>query len=284
MDKTQKLEKRWFKYRIYNLISSMTSVLGVVLIGLLLYVGFFTNIFFDKNFFKKETIQEKIVVEKSLDRKEKPLLIEGNNIEENNISVASIAPLVSIAPLASLKTDEVVVPLLVEKETISLAPVIPIVDMEREEQSRHSKKRVVKRVTTIKTVQAKRATFLTTSELKHRQGSRDTTKLKKINLTSSSANYIETMKAKFAKSKHPREALLLAKAFYSKGEYKESEKWALVSNKLESKEVDSWIVFASSKAKMGQKDEAIKILFTYYKKERSEKVKAVIEKIKRGQL
>ena len=275
MDKIQKLEQRWFTYKAYNLISSLTSVLGIFLMGLLLYVSFFTKIFFEKeffkDFFKKETVTEKPLVDKNLAIR-KPHA----SLTENNISMVSLAPLKIEKPVVSS--------VIVEKEIISLSPVIPLIDMDREHVVR-VKKRTIKRVTSHKkTVSAKRATFLTSSELKSIQVSRDTTKLKKINLTSSSKNYIETMKEKFFKSKHHRDALLVAKAFYSKGAYKESEKWALKANKLESKKAESWIIFASSKAKMGQKEEAIKILFAYYKKDRSARVKAVIEKIKTGQL
>jgi len=136
-------------------------------------------------------------------------------------------------------------------------------------------------------VKAKASTYLTASELSSIRQEvivMDTERIKKINLNGSSANYIETMKKKFSKSKNPREALLLAKAFYAKKEYSKSEEWALTANKFDSNKDESWHIFAKSKAKLGQKDEAIKILASYYKRSHSPKTKALIVKIKTGRL
>ncbi len=87
------------------------------------------------------------------------------------------------------------------------------------------------------------------------------------------------MKDKFQKNKNPREALLIAKAYYRAGNYKESEKWALKANGLNRNLEESWLLFAKSKNALGQKDEALKILITYYNKTRSPKVRLLIEKI-----
>ena len=92
------------------------------------------------------------------------------------------------------------------------------------------------------------------------------------------------MKGKFSKTKNSRDALLLAKAFYREGNYKESERWALEANKLNSNLDESWIVFAQAKAKLGKKREAINILAMYYKRTKSSKVKAVLEEVKMGKL
>ena len=171
-------------------------------------------------------------------------------------------------------------------EELSLKPIIPIIDMEKEKARRsipivHKKKAHTKRV-----VKAKPSTYLTAQELSgvRKSNERDTTRLQKIHLHSSSKNYIETMKEKFSKSKNSRDALLLAKAFYRKGNYKESERWALEANKLNSNLDESWIVFAQAKAKLGKKREAINILAMYYKRTKSSKVKAVLEEVKMGKL
>jgi len=270
MDKTQKLEKRWFKYRAQKIILSTALILALLLSMLIGYFSFFKQEIFN-DFFKKEKLSEASMIMPNV--KPDIEIIKTTLLEENNISVSASDFLV----LKEEKIEEEI-----KKETLSLEPVIPIVDMENEKF--YSSKRKVKKASVRRVVHAKKATYLTASELKNTQGSRDTTKLKKINLTSSSKNYIETMKLKFSKRKTARDALLLAKAFYRRGQYKASEKWALRANKLDSDNAESWIIFASSKAKMGQKNEAIKILFTYYQRSKSTKVRAVIDKIKIGQI
>jgi tetratricopeptide (TPR) repeat protein len=269
MDKTRKLENRWLKYKIQKVILSIAVVLALFLVALLSY--FYV--------FEKDLLYDFLGEERVIETPLSQNMADFNNsisfIDESNLS--AVPPLI-------IEEEEVRVEVKEEffiEETLSLEPIIPIIDMEKE---RHTHVRsTAKRASVSKTVRAKPANYLTSSELKNVGTSRDTTKLKKIHLTSSSKNYVETMKLKFLKNKNPRDALLLAKVFYKRGAYNESEKWALTANKLDYKQADSWIVFAKSKAKMGQKDEAIKILYTYYKKSKSAKVKAVIEKIKTGE-
>jgi tetratricopeptide (TPR) repeat protein len=96
----------------------------------------------------------------------------------------------------------------------------------------------------------------------------------------SSQNYMQIMKEKFAKNKNPRDAILIAKAYFRAGNYEKSKEWALRANSLDKNLEESWIVFAKSKQMLGQRDEALNILITYYKKSRSKRVKELIEKIK----
>ncbi|HHS92837.1 MAG TPA: hypothetical protein ENK82_05775 [Campylobacterales bacterium] len=100
----------------------------------------------------------------------------------------------------------------------------------------------------------------------------------------SSSNYLEIMKDKFAKSKNPREALLLSKAYFKEGDYKSAEKWALTANKLNNGLEESWLLFAKSKVKLGKRDEAVNILASYYKRSHSIEVKRLIGQIKTGKL
>jgi tetratricopeptide (TPR) repeat protein len=92
------------------------------------------------------------------------------------------------------------------------------------------------------------------------------------------------MKAKFAKSKNSRDALLLAKAYYKEGKYQESEQWALSANKLDNNLEESWLLFAKAKAKLGKKEEAVTILASYYKKSHSTKAKSLMGQIKTGKI
>ena len=266
MDKIRKLEQRWYNYKIRKVSSSMFIFL---LFPLFIVGGYFIGVNFDKLeniLFNKENssnLEAKIVTPKE---------------EEKNITIVPL--LISSPPLKIEK-----------KEALALEPVIPIIDMDKERVKRSKVKSSHRKQVASKTVHAKRNSYLTVQELKNVKDDasfngnrRDTTRLKKIHLHSSSIDYMEKMKMKFLKSQNPREALLLAKAFYKQGAYAKAENWALRANKIDSNLDESWIIFAQSKAKMAKKEEAIKILVAYYNKTKSNKVKTAITRIKRGKI
>ena len=173
---------------------------------------------------------------------------------------------------------------------ISLEPVIPVINLEKEESIHYAQKRVIKKHKPHKRlVKAKVNNYLTAKELASMSSVERTTfskphVMKRMKFHSTSTNYIETIKEKYAHSQSSRDALLLAKAFYKKNAYQEAEKWALKANKINSKLDESWLLFAKSKAKMGQKQEAINILAKYYTKSKSAKAKILIGQIKTGRI
>ena len=269
MNKTRKLEQKWYQYRLRKVLS-FSLIMGIV------YAVLAFGYYF---FFKVESFDLKKILGIN---SEKHLLVESNKT-------------LSSVPLKSSETNQTLPSILppqeekldfsASNENILLEPVIPIIDFEQEQ--RHiSAPRATKKVGSHNNmVRAKASNYLTAKELSHVvKEDRDTTKLKNIHLHSSSRNYIETMEKKFLKSKSPRDALLLAKAYYGKGYFQESEKWALRANNLDSDLEESWMIFAKAKAKLGKKDEAIQILSTYYKKSKNIKARLLLEKIKNGKL
>ena len=266
MNKIAKLEKRWKIYRAKKfvsvlLFSSMFYIVGAGGYYTFLNWSFVTGLF-SKEIHLEESNRSTV--------QEQSMVFQKELKKDTNISIKK----------EILEPTEAVV------EELSLKPVIPIIDMEKEKA--HRSKSIVhkKKARTNRVVKAKPSTYLTAQELSgvRKSNERDTTTLKKIHLHSSSNNYIATMKKKFSRSKNSRDALLLAKAFYREQNYKESERWALEANKLDSNLDESWIVFAQAKAKLGKKSEAINILAMYYKRTKSLKVKAVLEKIKMRKL
>ena len=264
MDDIRALEKRWYKYKTKKIMARLYKILlfGFLLIGI---------------YFAYTKLENNI-----------HLLL--NKSPETN---SSTEPLISNTPVVvdtNTTNNETVVAEKIESPEsyeVSLEPVIPIIDIEKEERiSSYKKPRTSHATSTAsKGVKAKPATYLTANELAVIDNhALDSTKKKKINLNGTSVNYIETMKEKFARTKKPREALLLAKAFYASANYEEAEHWALTANKLDSGLEESWFIFAKSKVKLGKKDEAISILASYYTKSHSLKAKALIEKIKKGNL
>ena len=278
----KELEKRWYYYKA---IKSLRSINSFAFIGMLSLGSYYTYTQVDtiKNLFNKDVL----IAKKSIEQTE--AIAEAKEISKEYIESNQVSNVVLASKNEGFSKSE--------QYEVSLEPVIPIIDMEKVSHKTSSKRahKAPTHTNTTKSnmVKAKAATYLTASELStikqeskhtHKVTLRNTEKIKKINLHGSSVNYIENMKHKFSMSKNHREALLLAKAFYEKHDYSKSEKWALTANKLDSSKDESWHLFAKSKAKLGHKNEALRILSSYYKKSHSSKTKALMLKIQSNRL
>ncbi len=262
MHKIDELEKRWYRYKLKKI---SYPVVGTLLVAGTITAGVNIGIYLDEN-----RVED---------------LITSTHIKPTKVLAVSK---VNNTPKQEIVT-KIKEPIKVEEEQLQdvfLEPTIPIVNMERESKvqrkkiSSSSSKNYSKRL-----VKAKPNSYLTDREL---SAMRTTNRVeedvphvtKKIHFQTNSVNYIATMKRKFEQSNSPLDALFLAKAFYKEGNYKESESWSLSANKLDSSLQESWFLFAKSKAKLGKKREALKILVTYYKKHHSLKARELIEAIK----
>ncbi|MCD8544732.1 MAG: M28 family metallopeptidase [Sulfurospirillum cavolei] len=87
-----------------------------------------------------------------------------------------------------------------------------------------------------------------------------------IKIESKEINSISYLKEKFDTTHNIVFALMLAEEYYLSKNYVESNKWALIANNLDAENEKSWIWFAKSKVKLGQKEDAILALKTYLKK------------------
>jgi len=280
MHKVKELENRWFHYKMKQIIMPAIKVSSVYMVAVGAYY------LYDKNGEMVLSPKMTNVLGVSMDA--------NDSLVEKKIPVAKT----TLAPqVAETKQDNRIA----EKEKIVLSPIIPVIDMEKEERiaetvKKHKQVKKHKHVKKTKNskakhiVKAKKNSYLTAKELAvvskphKRIEVVPPRKTKKIHFTSTSSNYIGLMKQKFSKSKSPRDALLLAKAYYKKHQYSASEEWALSANKLDNSLEDSWLLFAKSKAKLGKKKEALKILVSYYKKSHSAKAKRLIGQIKTGRI
>ena len=269
MHKVKELEKKWFQYKIKQMLMPAIKISSLYL----LVVG--SYYLYDKN--------GDIVLSPNKTN------VLGVSMEMNDSTIEKKIVSVKTVPQPQEEIAQEV------EEKIVLRPIIPVIDMEREERISETVKhrKQVKKYHSAKpqnSLKAKKNSYLTAKELAtiakpqrhievvpHR-------KTKKIHFTSTSTNYVERMKQKFSKSKSPRDALLLAKAYYKKQNYSEAEEWALSANKLDNSLEDSWLLFAKSKAKLGKKKEALKILLSYYRKSQSSKAKSLIGQIKTGRI
>lgn len=105
----------------------------------------------------------------------------------------------------------------------------------------------------------------------------------KIVIQTNELKDLNNLQEKFYQTKNIIFALMLAEEYYHNKDYKNSLKWALISNELDSKSERSWIIFAKSKAKSGQEKKAIQALKAYLKTNpNAQKIKILIKKIKYG--
>ena len=275
MHKVDELEQRWFNYKVKKLISPLMrlSVFSLVISGA--YYAYENK----ENFLSPLPVSNKMTN------------VLGVSMEVNDSKVEPMPSLIKVKePQVETAKQDILQKEVIKKpeilESIALTPVIPVIDMEKEERVS-----AVKRVKTKQSnmVIAKKNKYLTAKELAVINKSKSRVepvarKTKKMKFTSTSTNYLETMKEKFSKSKSPRDALLVAKTYYKNAEYVESEKWSLTANKLNNSLEESWLLFAKSKAKLGKTKEALKILVSYHKKSHSVKAKRLIGKIRTGQI
>ncbi len=274
MINTKELEKRWYKYKTKSFLL-LFSIIAIVI--LLIYGGYYILYKLDLNMDKKE-ITKPTAVMSAIKR-----------VKDKNITINKPMPIPTIVKEVIEKVEDK------QSDIVSLSPTIPIIDLDSEKakditkEKVHLHKKAVKRKETYrkkhiekrkKLIRAKEADYLTAKELstkKHKILIKQDKK--KIDFKRTTSNYMNIMKEKFNENKNPREALLIAKAYYRAGNYKKSEEWALKANNLDKNIEESWLLFAKSKDALGKKKEALKILIAYYNQTKSAKVKLLIEKI-----
>ncbi|HEO98298.1 MAG TPA: hypothetical protein ENO02_03250, partial [Epsilonproteobacteria bacterium] len=99
-------------------------------------------------------------------------------------------------------------------------------------------------------------------------------------LETSSVTAYKDVESRFYQTHDTDDSLFLAKSYFNRGEYKKAEYWALQTNKVDSNIEESWLLFAHAKAKLGQKQDAIKVLNSYIAKTNSIEAKRLLEQIK----
>lgn len=105
-----------------------------------------------------------------------------------------------------------------------------------------------------------------------------------IKIETHEVNSIQYLKEKFEKTNNIIFALMLAEEFYSTKNYTESSKWALIANQLDPDSEKSWIWFAKSKLKLGQKEDAIVALKAYLKTNKSKAAQTLLNQISLGEI
>lgn len=105
----------------------------------------------------------------------------------------------------------------------------------------------------------------------------------KIEIKKSEADGLKYIKERFNKTKDPKLAIFLAKSYFNEGNYTSALNWAIITNELESDNEESWILFAQSSVKLGNKLAAINALEAYLSKYDSNRIRLLLEQIKNGE-
>lgn len=95
---------------------------------------------------------------------------------------------------------------------------------------------------------------------------------------------ITYLKSKFNSTKNIYFALMIAQEYYSVADYENSIQWALSANEIDPNNEKSWLIFAKSKAKIGDSQSAISVLKSYISNSSSQKAEILLEEIKKGTL
>lgn len=273
MHKVEELEQRWFRYRFKKVVSPIFAVS----ITTLMLSGTYYLYQTDGSEIFDTPISEQVTAVLGVSMK----------AENTDLDMSTFAVVEKNNELNKVvKAEE---PKMLKE--MALEPIIPVIDLEKEERIKDTT--VKKAANDAHLVSAKQNAYLTSKELaavsKVQSVPRVESvprphKTKKMEFTTSSENYLEIMKDKFVKSKNPRDALLLAKTYYKEGQYQDAEQWALTANKLNNALEESWLIFAKAKVKLDKREEAIKVLASYFKRSNSIEAKRLIGQIKTGKL
>jgi len=103
-----------------------------------------------------------------------------------------------------------------------------------------------------------------------------------INQKRDSKKDIKEVLKRFKENNNPALSLFVAKNYYELKEYKQAYNYALIANQLDNTIEESWLIFAKSLVKMGQKDEALRVLKKYIGNSNSNSAQILYENIKTG--
>ena len=103
----------------------------------------------------------------------------------------------------------------------------------------------------------------------------------KIEVTEIGYSAYKAVEERFTDAPNSDDSLFLARGYYDKKKYSKAAYWALQTNKLDGDIEESWLIFARSKAKIGQKNEALRVLSEYVKKSNSSEARKLLNALKR---
>ena len=262
------LERRWLRYKIKSYIPHAVIVLSLIIIVLL--ISFFTHS-------KTPTIKNHV----------KPQIIERQPVKKQLIEKKVPSP-VSKQHTAIHETTHVVTQeneIHREKTLHPKVQLSPSLDFMKKMQNsvqpyyRNEKKAVTPHAS----AKVKKAPIKKKIEKKEEPVFKTTVRKNSINIQrKNTQNDIYEIIQRFKKNNNPALSLFVAKKYYELGDYKQSYNYALITNKLNSNIESSWIIFAKSLVKLGDKNKAVKTLKKYINYSHSSSAQILLNNILSG--
>lgn len=236
----ERLEKQWNKYNKKRKRPLYVS-LFLLICGIAMAAGIYLN----------DTFRESLIALLQKDSAHETIaVIENASLSEANISVG-------IEPVKS-------------EEKANIPKVL--IEVEPNPYDVASREPVLEPVESLGSAQDTKSA-LPTPESVHKKMHLDI-------LETSNVTAYKDVESRFYQTHDTDDSLFLARSYFDRGEYKKAEYWALQTNKADSSIEESWLLFAHAKAKLGQKQDAIKVLKSYIAKTNSVEAKRLLEQIK----
>ncbi len=103
-----------------------------------------------------------------------------------------------------------------------------------------------------------------------------------VSITQKEADDLNDIVKRFKTNKSPALSLFLARRYYEMGEYQSAYDYSLKTNELDSDIEESWLIFTKSLVKLGQKEQALKVLNSYIGHSGSITAKTLFQNIESG--
>jgi len=244
------LEKRWMRYKIKSYLPHFIIFMSLSVISLLGLIFFDTAI-------TDTPLQEPSIIKKELTALDK------------NISVSP-----PVVPPKEIKKVQKTT--LQQEHQLTLQPSFNFV--KKLQDSQYTYVREVKKASHPKVI-AKKVPAPKIAKVEAIQYKA----VSKINIKrEDSKQELQTIIQRFKRSNNPQLSLFIAKKYYKQKNYQQSYNYALITNKINNKIDESWIVFCKSLVRLGKKKFAIKILEDYTKETQSSTASILLSNIKSG--
>jgi len=253
MNSIKALEKKWYQYKLNKNLSLLKIVLSVMVVVL---SGYLASLLYWKQQAtqaKDSNISTKLMISKEINSSH---FIENNRtLNEINNTNSAIVPVVAGINISTQNG--------IKQEPINAAKVYPSNTLTPK----------------ITPKPKKEPPHLSPSEIQDIQQDMPKNGIK-INMNSSEDNFLANMEEKFKESKSAKDAVVIARTHYENRDFAKASQWALKANSMDKNMDESWMLFAKSKAKLGQDKEAVSILEQYGKRGKESEAQDIIDKIK----
>ncbi|QKF64608.1 tetratricopeptide repeat protein [Campylobacter corcagiensis] len=282
------LEQKWKQYKegskkfplVFKFDKVVFLLLTSVAVGAICWLFFRTNNSTDLSNLEKNITSTTIIKKEEIAKVSDNLEVLGNNNIDNN---EEIAPVVNLPNRGGLKFNEIGVDVSVDSGGFSInnsydSTTSGIVD-DRQSFTAIPKDEIIdfgKPPTSPKVA----SNIENKTPARSSSDNRGKIKIQTSNLKTDKSS----LESKFYSTGNIMYSLSISENAYSKKNYDEAIKWALISNEVDKNSAQSWILFAKANYKKGNKQDALIALESFNAKRQNPEVQAVINQIKAGTL